>query len=185
MPYIVLADELDEDDARLAAKNCGATYAGHVTLQRYRDGHATFDGNSENNELLESICFVAKIKSGERGAVTTIELEGAIKNTLQLKLKFADKFLGEVNEDCLKSKIEQNSLQYISQDLAQVVQLSEISMPLHIAEKVDLISYKTKDVQLQKYLHAIAEPLMNWDSYAENAVGLLEEKALEIDLFKT
>ncbi len=185
MPYIVLAGELDEDEAKLAAKNCGCTYAGHVTLQTYRDGHATFDGNSENNDLLESLCFVAKIKCEERGAVTTIELDGEIKSTLQLKLKFADKFLGEVNEDCFTSQLEQNSIRHMSKDLSEVAQLSEISIPAHLSEKVDMIAFKAKDVALQKYVYSISETLMNWDAFAENAVGILEEKALGIDLFKS
>lgn len=185
MSYIVLAGELDEDDAKLAAKNCGCTYVGHVTLQRYRDGHANFDGNSENNDLLESLCFVAKIKCAERGAVTTIELDGDIKSTLQLKMKFAEKFLGEVNEGCFDTEFERNSIRYISHDLSEVAQLKELSIPSHIAEKVDFISCNSKDIKLQKYLYAMAEPLMNWSDFAENAVGILEDKALEIDLFKS
>jgi hypothetical protein len=185
MPYIVLAVELDVDEAKLAAKNCGCTYAGHVTLQSYRDGHATFDGNSENNDLLESLCFVAKIKCKERGAVTAIELDGEIKSTLQLKMKFADKFLGEVSEDCLTSQLEQNSIRHMSKDLSEVAQLSEISIPAYLSEKVDMIAFNAKDVALQKYVYSIAETLMNWDAFAENAVGILEEKALGIDLFKS
>ena len=185
MPYIVLAGELDEDDGKLAAKNCGSTYVGQVTLQRYRDGHATFDGNSQDYDLLESLCFVAKIKCGERGAVTVIELDGEIKSTLQLKIKFAEKFLGEVNEACFESKVERNSIRYIAHDLKQITQLSDITMPSHIAEIIDSVSYEAKDIKLQKYLYAVAEPLMNWSAFAENAVGLLEEKALEIDLFKS
>jgi hypothetical protein len=184
MPYIVIAEELNEDEVRVAAKICGCSYIGHVMLHTYKDGNPTFSEYSDDADLLESISFVAKIKSGERGAITTIELDGEIKTTLQLQMKFAERFLGEVDEASLGTTTDRNSLRYISSDLTRISELSEISIPHHIADKIDSISFNVKDVILQRHLYPMAESLMNWDSYVTDAIEIIEEKALKAKLFK-
>ncbi len=184
MPYISIADELDEEEVKLAAKNCSSSYVGHTLLSNYTNGQAKFVHFSENKKTLESLCLVAYFKLEENKKITVIELKTPPKNTLQLKLKYGENFLGEVSESCLIGKPEQNSILYLSDDLRNICKLRSLEIPYETSKKLDDIAFELNDPAVQKLTYAVSHPLMNWEDFIDNAIERLSNKAKLISFYK-